>query len=63
MTPQASRKPDSGSSSTAAIGFEAEFELRLNVVAELEAVDTTNLQHVTRLWQAVPQKAFTGELE
>jgi hypothetical protein len=35
---------------------------RLSVVEELEAVVTTNLQRVTRLWQAMLQKAFTGEL-
>jgi len=38
----------------------AEVERRLNVVEELEAVVTTNLQRATRLRQSILQKAFTG---
>ncbi len=40
----------------------AEVERRLSVVEELEAVVAANLQHATRLRQAVLQKAFAGEL-
>lgn len=62
MAHQASSKPDSGSSSTAAIGFVAETERWLSVVEELEAVVTTNLQRATRLRQSILQKAFAGHL-
>jgi type I restriction enzyme, S subunit len=39
-----------------------EVERRLSVVEELESLVTTNLQRASRLWQAVLQKAFEGEL-
>lgn len=59
MARQASSKPDSGSSSSAAIGFAAEVERRLSVVEELEAVVSTNLQRATRLRQAILERAFS----
>jgi hypothetical protein len=56
---QASSKlTDVGSSSTAAIGFEAEGKRQLSVVEELEAVVTTNLKEANRLWLVVLLKAF-----
>jgi hypothetical protein len=40
----------------------AEVERRLSVVAEVEAVVSTNLQRATRLRQSILQKVFTGKL-
>ena len=44
------------------LSYGDKMERRLNMMEELEAVVTINLQRATRMRQSILQKDFTGEL-